>query len=197
MISKQPKSIKKSKSVNQTTLEKVSKTQYEFVLFQIQNLQELMQRADSKAQFILGADTVLFSVIVILFPDIRNIFLTGEVVITLIYGALLLFFTATTLVSMVIAFLVVYPVYSPLSQEKPQNIIYFREIARFHDVEVYKKALFDSSLQDILKSASSEIYWMSIGACKKYSFLRKSMTWLIAGVILWALTLSVTLVFPF
>jgi hypothetical protein len=191
MIAEQPKPEQQDTSVQ------VSKTQFEFAVFQIQNLQELMQRADSKAQFVLGANTVLISVIVILFPDIRSIFLKGGGGVMLIYGGLLVVLAATTLVSMLLAFLVVYPIYSPLSRGVTPSLIYFREIARLHDAEKYKEALLNSSLQDIVTNAASEIYGMSLGAGRKYRFLQSSTICLIANVILWTLILAVILFFPF
>ena len=188
-----------SKIENQDISEKQStqnnKINFEFALFQIQKLQELMQRSDSKSQFILGANTVLISVFVILIPSIRNIFLVGSKFVIGIYGILLLVFALTNLISMIIAFLVVFPSYSPLSSNTSPTLFYFREIARFRDFKEYKQALSSSSLDDLLDNAASEIYGVSLAACRKYKSLRRSTIYLIISSISWTTILFGTLFF--
>jgi hypothetical protein len=158
----------------------------------------LVHLADSKAQFILGANTVLITVIVVIFPEhIRNIFQKQEPFIVSIYVGLLTIFVVTTLVSMVLAFLVVLPRGIHFSANAPHApLLYYQEIAKiFRNADEYNKLLMDASPQEILKDAGAEIYGISITANRKYDLLRLSIKWLIANVILWILISLGTLLF--
>ena len=172
--------------------------QLDFACFQIEKLLTVVQLADSKAQFILGANTFLISVTVALFLEqICRVFQHQGEAIVLAYAGLLIAFVAATLVSMIQASLVVLPRDVPFSQDKPHApLLYYEEISRvYKGAKEYSDALPHASLQEMLANAGAEVYSMSITASSKYNLLRLSLKWLLASMALWILLLSGTLLF--
>ena len=174
---------------------------FDFVRFQIQKLQNLIQLADSKAEFILAGNAALLTVTALfitpLFPDMRLIFRDQDLPVIVIYAAVLIVFVIAALVSMIQAFLVVYPRYTPFTKQSPHApLLYFREIAHSHNsADEYNQALLASLPEEILANASSEIYGISVDAVRKFNLLNASTKSLIVAVIFWFLILTATLLF--
>jgi hypothetical protein len=134
-------------------------------------------------------------VMALLFADIRGVFLVRGVPILIAYVGLLIPFVATNLVSMVQAFLVVYPLFASPSQGLPcASLLYFREIIRVHkNADEYNQSLSNASLQGMLENATADIYLHCLGAARKYELLRSSTKWLIVSAVIWVLALAGTL----
>jgi hypothetical protein len=172
--------------------------QLQFALFKIQDMQDMMRRADSKARFVLGASGVLVSVMVAFASNMKSIFLQDAALIIVIESGLLIGFTISIFVSIIHAFLIVNPFTPSLSTQKSQldlpALLYYRKIVQIHKTPAeYCQALFDSSPRELVRNAGLEIYALSLGAIKKYDFLKLSIKWLIASFTFWALILSITM----
>jgi Family of unknown function (DUF5706) len=174
--------------------------QFEFAIFQIQNLQEMIQRTDTKAQVILGANTILFSGILALFSDVKYVFVNGTYSSKIFYVILLVSFALAAIVSMIRAFFAVTPratlSFRSFYQVSEVPMFSFRSIGlSYKEPNEYSQALLKSSPEELLTHAGAYIHGLSKVAYFKYNCVITSTRWLIGSLILWILTCSATLVF--
>lgn len=186
---------------NQTeVLSQAGESQFTFALFQVDFLEKLMARADAKAQFILGANAVLITIVVTLFSDIRHIFLSISLVLLLTYATVLTLFSLSASISIIQAFLVVYPRDPRISKSDTQKLtatlMYWRKIILAYKYpDNYNQALLNSSHREFIISAGTHVRGVSRVAVKKFDLLHNSVIFLIAGSVFWVLTLVSTLLF--
>lgn len=166
---------------------------------QQQMLQELIQRTDAKAQFILAAGAVLLSVVVALFGNIQSLLFGSVWPVNLAFGVVLGGFFLATLASLLAGILVVNPRFrqqNPLATvRRAPPLLFYREIASTYDgAAAYSAALSDASLEDLLDQAAATIFDLSVVADRKYDLYRAASRWLIASVLAWFAVLIVLLV---
>lgn len=171
----------------------------EWAMGQQQMLQELIQRTDAKAQFILAAGAVLLSVVVALFADIQGLLFGAVWPVNLAFALVLSGFFLATLASLLAGILVVNPRFrrqNPLATvRRAPPLLFYREIARSYDGSAaYSAALNDASLEDLLDQAAATIFDLSVVADRKYDLYRTASRWLIATVLAWFSVLIVLLV---
>lgn len=171
----------------------------EWAMDQLEILQELIQRTDAKAQFILAAGAVLLSVVVALFADIQALLFGAVWPVNLAFGVVLGGFFTATLASLLAGILVVNPRFrkqNPLATvRRAPPLLFYREIARSYDGSAaYSAALSDASLEDLLDQAAATIFDLSVVADRKYELYRTASRWLVVSVLVWFAVLIVLLV---
>jgi len=179
--------LKSSLSVGWSDKELLEK-KIEFASLAFQNAQELAQRADGKASFVLAANGLLISFLASIIPELKSIIWQMPLSFWLVFhGVVFVLFTLALIASISCAFMVFYPrpVGSQISFKK-KHLLFYWEIAKsYSNHREYIQALRDASPDDLLANLGYEVHCVSIVADTKFNLARRSTLYLGLAFVFW------------